>query len=161
MAIGVIRSPLATLMLAFVTLVLTLLAATPPLFMAGLSPMGFFLGVFVFTLVSAVMPVVVIVLLSLIADTVSGAPLGLHGLVALALVLPLERQARVVMRQPVTFIWLALAALLLLAGLLMCGLLWLLGQEMSLMSAGTSWLVTLPLVLLAGWAAVYLGEDRD
>lgn len=161
MAIGVIRSPLATLMPAFITLVLTLLAATPPMFMAGLSPMGFFLGVFVCTLVSAVMPVAVIVLLSLVADTVSGAPLGLHGLVALALVVPLERRARVVMRQKVTFIWLVLAALLLVAGLLMCGLLMLLGQEMSLMSAGTSWLVTLPLVLLAGWAAVWMEEGGD
>jgi len=145
------QGSVAMVVAGMVVLLLTAFSAMPPV-VAGVSPMGFLLGVLLFALVApGTMPVVVIVALSLVADTMLGAPLGLHGLVALIVVLVGRRYGRVIPKQRLGVMVLKVALLLLVAQLVMCGLLLVLGSGVSWMSALLSWLVTLPLVPVVGW----------
>lgn len=137
---------------ALVTLLLTALSAAPVMMMGGVAPMGFFVCVTAFALTGVRgMPVWLVGIMSLLADTMSGAPLGAHGVVAMVLLMVMRRYGRVIARQQMLTEWLAMAALLLFAQVILCAVLWLFGYPVGMQSAAESWLLSLPLVPLVWW----------
>jgi hypothetical protein len=139
---------------AVVTLVLTALSAAPVVVMGGVAPMGFFACVIAFALTGGRgMPAWLVGVLSLVADTMLGVPLGAHGVVAMVLLMLARRYGRVVARQQMLTEWVAMVAALLLAQGMLCAVLWLFDHPVGMASAGASWLLTLPLVPLLWWGA--------
>lgn len=140
-------SPVALLVPAVVTLALVTLCAAPPVFMAGWTPMGFFLPVAVFSLVGVRgLPVWLLVALSLFADTLVGTPLGLHGAVGLLVRFVAIRHGRALAGKYPPLVWLVSALLLVLAQGAVCVALLAVGKPVAPVSAALSWLVSLPLV---------------
>ena len=139
---------------ALLILLLTLGAATPPLLAYGLTPMGFLLGLAALTCASnAKLSLWVMLGLSLLADSLSGNPLGIHGVTALLMLAPLERYARNLPNQPVMTQSLTIAAALLLMQIAMLLGLLATGHNIAWQSAAGSWLITLPLIPLVVWIA--------
>lgn len=137
---------------AGVTLLLTALSAAPVMVMGGVAPMGFLVCVVAFALTGGRgMPAWLVGGLSLVADTMLGVPLGAHGVVAMVLLMLARRYGRVVARQQMLTEWVAMAAALLMAQVMLCAVLWVFDYPVGLQSAGASWLLTLPLVPLLWW----------
>jgi hypothetical protein len=72
-------------------------------------------------------------------------------MVALSMTMLLERRARSYQRQSPWFVWMMLAAYLLLAQALFCVLAGLFGLQVSLQSALYAWLATIPFVVPLQW----------
>lgn len=146
--------PIKLLMAALFVLAMTGFTAAPPVWASGISPMGFFLALFVVSLYAPeAMPGWLIVLLSFPQDAALGAPFGFNGMVALIALIWIGRRARAYQRQAPWFVWLVLAAYLMLVQLLSAVAAGLLGLPVSLRSAGLSWLMTLPFIPVLQWFA--------
>lgn len=149
-----LNEPLKMFMAALFVLVMTGFTAAPPIWASGISPMGFFLALFILSLYEPdILPGWLVVLLSFLQDVALGAPLGFNGMVALIALIWIGRRARAYQRQAPWFVWLVLAAYLLLVQLLSAVAAGLIGMPVSFRSAGLSWLMTLPFIPLLHWIA--------
>jgi cell shape-determining protein MreD len=145
---------------ALLTLLLIWLQAAPSVLTQGITPLWFFLCVILFTIhTPRQMPAIVIVLLSLIDDTVMDTPLGLSGSVGLILAIALGRGQRVIARQSTAFIWLLVMAVLLIASGLSILLSQSFGLAIDMRAALLAFLYTLPLVPLMQPIAAWLGRQ--